>query len=121
LLTVEYGSIFVWWLVLLALATAGVPIAATLFTSIPDRGVGLALPTALIAFVLPAYWVGQLWFGQPALVAGVIALGTLSVGGYARPLGTGTSIRRGVYRILTRVHPSGRDSRSRSIDPPGWR
>lgn len=64
---------------MLALATAGVPIAATLFTSIPDRGMGLALPTALITFVLPAYWVGQLWFGPPALVVGLISLGTLSL------------------------------------------
>ena len=75
----EYGTIFIWWLVMLALTTAGVPIAATLFTSIPDRGVGLAFPTALIAFVLPAYWIGQLWFGSSALVAGLIVLGTLSL------------------------------------------
>jgi len=75
----EYGVVVVWWLLFVALGLAGLPIAATLLGMLPDRGAGVALPLALVALGVPAYWVGHVSFDGPAVVAGVLFLGGLSI------------------------------------------
>ena len=78
-LDMEYGTVLIWWLFMLALATAGVPIATRIFTPIAGRGVAFALPVALVTLIFPIYWVGQVKFGPLAIALGVLVLGGLSL------------------------------------------
>ncbi len=71
----EYAAVVVWWLLFIALAVTGFPIAARLFQAFPDRGAGLALPIALSVLVIPIYWFGHLAFTSITIVAGVLVLG----------------------------------------------
>jgi YYY domain-containing protein len=70
----EYGLVALWLVTYLALGLAALPAAAVLFERLPDGGAGVALPLALVLVTMPAYWVGRVAFGWPALVAGVAAL-----------------------------------------------
>ena len=70
----EYGLVLLWLVTYLALGLAALPIAAVLFRRFPDRGAGVALPLALVVVTVPAYWVGHLAFGWPALLVGLATL-----------------------------------------------
>ncbi len=63
-----------WWAIFLGLGAAGLPIAATLFSSLPDRGAGLAIPTAIVVVILPIYWLGHLAFNGVVIGVGVVIL-----------------------------------------------
>jgi len=75
----EYGLVVRWLVVYGGLAALGRPIAARLCSTLPGRGVGFALPTALVVFGTAAYWVGHLTFGPAALGAGLAVLVTLAL------------------------------------------
>ncbi|WP_436907187.1 DUF2298 domain-containing protein [Halosimplex marinum] len=69
----EYGLVL-WWLVAyLALLAVGMPLAATLFPRLADRGAGVALPTALAVLWVVAYLVGHLSL-TAGLLVGLAAL-----------------------------------------------
>ena len=70
----EVGLVALWWLLFLALAAAGVPLAALAFSRTADRGVGLALPLSFSVLVLVGFWVGQLRFGLLAFAVGLSLL-----------------------------------------------
>ncbi|SFR37321.1 DUF2298 domain-containing protein [Halogeometricum limi] len=70
----EYALVLRWLVLYAALFAAGLPLAARLLPDTRGRGVGLALPIATLLLTIPAYWVGQVAFGLPALVAGVVVL-----------------------------------------------
>ena len=70
----EYGLVLLWLATYLALGLAALPIAAVLFRQFPDRGAGVALPLALVVVTVPAYWVGHVAFGWPALLVGLAVL-----------------------------------------------
>jgi len=75
----EYGLVVRWLVVYGGLAALGRPVAARLCSTLPGRGVGFALPTALVVFGTTAYWVGHLTFGPVALGAGLAVLVTLAL------------------------------------------
>ncbi|GAB6861541.1 DUF2298 domain-containing protein [Haloplanus litoreus] len=70
----EYGLVLRWLVLYGGLAALGRPIAARLFVTMPGRGSGFGLPTALVVLGTVVYWVGHLTFGPIALAAGVVAL-----------------------------------------------
>jgi len=70
----EYALVLVWWLTVLTLAVAAVPIVALLCRRLADGGAGLALPLALAVFGVVGYWVGRLAFGWPAVLAALAVL-----------------------------------------------
>jgi len=74
----EYGLVVRWLVAYAALAALGRPVAARLCSTLPGRGVGFALPTALVILGTVAYWVGHLSFGPIALVAGLLVLVALA-------------------------------------------
>jgi len=75
----EYGLVVRWLVAYGALAALGRPVVTRLCSTLPGRGVGFALPTALVVFGTVAYWVGHLTFGPVALGAGLLALATLAL------------------------------------------
>jgi YYY domain-containing protein len=75
----EYGLVLRWLVLYGVLAALGRPVAARLFATLPGRGVGFGLPTALVVFGTVVYWVGQVSFGPLALAAGVVALASLAL------------------------------------------
>lgn len=75
----QWGAVLLWWVLVVALAGAALPVAAWLLPDTPDRGAGLALPVALTLVVVPTYWVGHLRFGSVAVLAGVGTLVAASV------------------------------------------
>jgi len=75
----EYGLVVRWLVVYGALAALGRPVAARLCSTLPGRGVGFALPTALVVVGTVAYWIGHLTFGPVALGTGLLALVALAV------------------------------------------
>mgnify|MGYP000622155342 CR=1 FL=1 len=75
----EYGLVVRWLVVYGALAALGRPVAARLLSTIPGRGVGFALPTALVVLGTVAYWVGHLAFGPVALGAALLVLLALAL------------------------------------------
>jgi len=70
----EYLLVAVWLITYLALGLAALPAAARLFPSFADRGAAFALPLALAVLGIVGYLVGQVAFGWPALVAGLVVL-----------------------------------------------
>ncbi|MDS0293610.1 DUF2298 domain-containing protein [Halogeometricum luteum] len=70
----EYALVLRWVVLYAALFAAGAPLVARLLPDARGRGVGLAVPAATLVLVIPAYWVGQVAFGLPALAAGVVVL-----------------------------------------------
>jgi YYY domain-containing protein len=75
----EYGLVLRWLVAYAVLAGLGRTVAARLFSTLPGRGVGFGLPTALVVVGTTAYWVGQAVFGFPALAAGVVVLVALAL------------------------------------------
>ena len=75
----QYGAVVVWWLALVVLATAGLPIATYALRALPDRGAALALPTALAVLFVPVYWLGHLRFDPLVAAVGALVLAGLSV------------------------------------------
>jgi YYY domain-containing protein len=75
----EYGLVVLWLVTFLALGLAALPIAAVVFERLPDRGAGVALPLALTLVAVPAYWLGQVAFGLPAVLAGLVVLAGVSL------------------------------------------
>jgi len=63
-----------WWVLFLILAGIGLPIAATVFAGLPDRGAGLAVPTAIVVLILPIYWLGHLTYNGIVIGIGVLVL-----------------------------------------------
>jgi YYY domain-containing protein len=70
----EYLLVGVWLVTYLALGLAALPAAAWLFPRFADRGAAFALPLALAVIGVIGYLVGQVAFGWPALVVGLVAL-----------------------------------------------
>ncbi|WP_254823199.1 DUF2298 domain-containing protein [Haloglomus halophilum] len=70
----EYLLVAVWLVTYLALGLAALPAAAWLFPRFADRGAAFALPLALAVLGIVGYLVGQVAFGWPALIAGLLAL-----------------------------------------------
>jgi len=70
----EYVLVLVWWVTALALAAAALPLASLVCRRFTDRGAGLALPLALAVLGVVGFWVGQVAFGWPALLAGLAVL-----------------------------------------------
>jgi YYY domain-containing protein len=75
----EYGLVVLWLVTLLGLGLAALPVAAVVFERLPDRGAGVAVPLALAVVAIPAYWVGQVTFGLPAVLAGLVVLAGASL------------------------------------------
>jgi YYY domain-containing protein len=69
----EYALVVLWWLAYVVLALLGAPLAARLFPRFAGRGIGFALPLALVVLTTVVYWVGQVALG-PAIVVGVVVL-----------------------------------------------
>jgi len=63
-----------WWVLFLILAGIGLPIAATVFAGLDDRGAGLAIPTAIVVLILPIYWLGHLRYNGIVIGVGVLVL-----------------------------------------------
>jgi YYY domain-containing protein len=70
----EYLLVVVWLVTYLALGLAALPAAAALFPRFADRGAAFALPLALAVLGVVGYIVGQVAFGWPALIVGLLAL-----------------------------------------------
>ncbi|NHX35685.1 MULTISPECIES: DUF2298 domain-containing protein [Halolamina] len=70
----QYLAVLVWLAVFAGLAVLGYPLAARLFARFRSRGVGFALPVALVTIWLPVYWLGKLSFGPLTVAAGVAVL-----------------------------------------------
>jgi len=75
----EYGLVLRWLVLYGLLAALGRPLAARLFATLPGRGVGFALPTALVVLGTVVYWLGHLAFTPPTLAAGVVILAGLAL------------------------------------------
>jgi YYY domain-containing protein len=75
----EYGLVLRWLVLYGVLAALGRPLAARLFATVPGRGVGFGLPTALVVLGTVVYWLGHLAFGFTTLVTGVTVLAVLAV------------------------------------------
>ncbi|WP_435360580.1 DUF2298 domain-containing protein [Haloarchaeobius sp. DFWS5] len=71
----EYGLVVLWFVMLVGLTAITAPLAALLFSPLSDRGGSLALPLALAVVGVVGYWVGQVAFGWPGLVATLVVLG----------------------------------------------
>ncbi|EJN60583.1 DUF2298 domain-containing protein [Halogranum rubrum] len=74
----ELVPLVLWLLLYALLAGAGLPLALRLFAPLPTRGVGFALPVALVVLTTVGYWVGHLAFGVVAPVVGLLVLLALS-------------------------------------------
>jgi YYY domain-containing protein len=76
----EYGLVVLWLVTFLALGMVGMPLAATLFPRLADRGAALALPVALAVVWLVTYLVGHLsltagfWLGLAVLLVASLAI-----------------------------------------------
>jgi YYY domain-containing protein len=76
------AQLAIWWLVLQVFGLLGVPIAAFLFQSLPDRGYALSKSLGLLltgygAWVLAMFGLGS--FGAPLVVFVMLLLGVLGV------------------------------------------
>jgi len=75
----EFGLVALWLVVYLALLLAGLPLAATLFPRLADRGAGVAVVLSAAILWVVAYWVGHVslslavWVGLLVLLATVVA------------------------------------------------
>ncbi|MFB6086114.1 MAG: DUF2298 domain-containing protein [Halodesulfurarchaeum sp.] len=82
----ELVLIVLWLGLFLGLGALALPFASLLFSSVADRGAGLAIPLSFAVVAFTVYWLGQVRFGLVSAVGAVIALGGLSA----------LSVRRGV-------------------------
>ncbi|MEF8859352.1 MAG: DUF2298 domain-containing protein [Halolamina sp.] len=70
----QYLLVLVWLVLFAGLAALGYPLAARLFTRFRSRGVGFALPVALVMLWLPVYWIGKLHYGPTTVALGLLVL-----------------------------------------------
>jgi YYY domain-containing protein len=70
----EYALVVLWWLAAIALGLLGLPLSARLFPRLAGRGVGFALPVALVVLGTVVYWLGHVAYGLPTILAGVAVL-----------------------------------------------
>ena len=75
----EYGLVLRWLVLYGVLAALGRPLAARLFSTLPGRGIGLSLPTALAVLGITVYWLGQLAFTLLTLAFAVAVLAGLAL------------------------------------------
>jgi YYY domain-containing protein len=80
----EYGVVALWWVMYAALAVAGLPIAAVLFSRLEGRGAAFALPVSLVVLFTSVYWIGRVTFGPVAVAAAGGILIAVSVATYLR-------------------------------------
>jgi YYY domain-containing protein len=80
----EYGVVLIWWVLYAALAVAGLPIAAVLFSRLEGRGAAFALPVSLVVVFTSVYWIGRVTFGPVAVAAAGGVLLALSATAYVR-------------------------------------
>jgi YYY domain-containing protein len=80
----EYGLVVIWLVTFLTLGLVALPVAALLCRRLPARGAGVAMPVALVLVTLPAFWVGQVAFGLPALLVGLVVLVGTSAAAWRR-------------------------------------
>jgi YYY domain-containing protein len=80
----EYGVVTLWWVMYAALAVAGLPIAAVLFSRLEGRGAAFALPVSLVVLFTSVYWIGRITFGPIAVAIAGGVLIALSVATYLR-------------------------------------
>jgi YYY domain-containing protein len=77
----EYVLVVLWWLAAIALGLLGLPLSARLCPRLAGRGVGFALPVALVVCTTVVYWLGHVAYGLPTVLAGVAVL--LLLAGFA--------------------------------------
>ncbi|MFB6069878.1 MAG: DUF2298 domain-containing protein [Halanaeroarchaeum sp.] len=75
----EFGRVVVWWLLYQGLLVAGWPLAAAIAPSSRNRGAWMAIPVAIVALLLPVFWIGQVAYGLPTILVGVLSTVALSV------------------------------------------
>ena len=75
----EFVLVAFWLVIYYALALAGLPIAAALFRTFPDRGATFALPASLVVVTVITYWLGQFSFTNATIVVAVVVLAALSM------------------------------------------
>jgi len=74
----EYLLVLQWLLTVAALAALALPATARLLERLPGRGVGFALPIALVTVTTVVYWVGSLAYGLPTMLFGVLVLAAVA-------------------------------------------
>jgi YYY domain-containing protein len=102
----EFGLVVRWLVAYAALAALGRPVAARMLAALPGRGVGFALPTALVVVGTVAYWVGHLSFGPVALGAALLVLVALALGAAL----DGDALREGRLDPAAGVRPTRRNA-----------
>ncbi|MFO7925763.1 MAG: DUF2298 domain-containing protein [Halobacteriota archaeon] len=75
----EYGLVVLWLATYLVIGALALPLSAVAFRRFHDSGAAFAIPIALVTIAVVGYLVGHLTFGIPALVAGLVVLGGLSL------------------------------------------
>ncbi|WP_267642833.1 DUF2298 domain-containing protein [Haloarchaeobius amylolyticus] len=71
----EIGLVVLWLAAMAGLTVVAAPFSALLLSPLSDRGGTLALPVALAVLGVTSYWVGQVAFGWPGVVATLVVLG----------------------------------------------
>jgi YYY domain-containing protein len=77
----EFALVLRWLVGYAVLGAVGWPLAARLFPRFSGRGVGFAVPVALVVLTTVVYYLGHVSFGPLVLLAGVVGL--LAVAGLA--------------------------------------
>ncbi|HVA88410.1 MAG TPA: DUF2298 domain-containing protein, partial [Chloroflexota bacterium] len=77
------GNWVLWLVTIELLGVAGLPFAAVLFRSLPDRGYGLSKPLGILLVGFLNFWLGSVggFANQPALLW-LLALGIFAAGGF---------------------------------------
>jgi YYY domain-containing protein len=91
----EYALVALWWLTAVALGLLGLPLSARLFPRLAGRGVGFALPVALVVLTTVVYWLGHVAYGLPTILVGVaVLLGLAALAGLDRE-----AVREGTVEV----------------------
>ncbi|MCT9096109.1 DUF2298 domain-containing protein [Haloarchaeobius sp. HME9146] len=80
----EIGLVVLWLAMMVGLTVVAAPLSALVFSPLSDRGGTLALPLALAVLGVTSYWVGQVAFGWPGIVATLLVLGGGSAYAFSR-------------------------------------
>ncbi|WP_302082252.1 DUF2298 domain-containing protein [Salinibaculum rarum] len=89
-----------WLVVLAALAVAGAPLSAWLFSRLPRRGAAFSLPVTLVALATVVFLVGQLTFGVHTVVLGVLVVAGTSAIAYRQGATPDWRAVAGAYAIF---------------------